>query len=415
MIRNGYGLFERKTAGVRVRLNIPIVVLALLALLYSSLWLLANSGNAGLRDDLLARAGLVVPETVEQAARLLDISSEPGAQNKALRLHERQLAQNAASVYQWMKTAHALSGVGDDPMAWYAVATARQLGKSVAPAQMEAVHFYVAAGVSDAVLETGKHVLELVPYYDSFLFRYYQQLGVTPEEMLSRGLPDGPRAVSSLLGYSIESKDAVLAKQTWAKMSASGWRTQAGVGAYSKFLLAAGQPGQAWSVWQSFYELRQAPGGIFNPGFERDPVDGPFDWHWTELPGVETKITSTEAHTGRRSLEIAFGGERNVDYAQVISSVVAGPGSYSLKAYVKSDGITTNQGVGLELRDSERLIAASEPLTGTSDWHPVSLLFHLPEVRWLTLGLARHPSVKFDNKIAGRFWLDDVSIERVGP
>ncbi len=59
--------------------------------------------------------------------------------------------------------------------------------------------------------------------------------------------------------------------------------------------------------------------------------------------------------------------------------------------------------------------AVIQSLDGHGVEHSMKNMFHLPEVRWLTLGLVRRPSAKFDNKIAGRFWLDDVSIERVGP
>ena len=402
-----------------MRSRIPALVLSCVALVYSCLCLLANSGNAGLREDILAKAGFVAPETVEQAARLLMIQQDPAGRRVAARLHQRLLSQNPASVYQWIKCAYAFAAAGDNGKAEYAVSAARKLGPALAPAQMEAVHFYVGEGALDAVLETGRHVMELVPQYDGFLFRYYQQLGVTPEVILLRGVPANARAMSSFLTFSIETKDVGQAELAWRKMTDLGLRTEKTLGAYTGFLVAANQPGEAWSAWHDYYKPtvppEEDPQGVFNPGFEREPVDGPFDWHWTEVRGAETSITSAQAWRGHRSLWISFSGERNVAYSHLSQSLVAGPGQYELKAHIKSEGITTNQGVALELVESGHVIAASEPLTGTSDWHPVVIPFRLTGSRWLSLRVVRHPSSKFDNKIAGSFWMDEVLLERVQP
>jgi hypothetical protein len=50
-------------------------------------------------------------------------------------------------------------------------------------------------------------------------------------------------------------------------------------------------------------------------------------------------------------------------------------------------------------------------LTGTNDWTPVKLDFTVPQpVRTLQVSVIRQKSWKFDSKISGRAWIDDVSV-----
>jgi hypothetical protein len=117
------------------------------------------------------------------------------------------------------------------------------------------------------------------------------------------------------------------------------------------------------------------------------------------------------AHSGQWSLRIDFRGKENLNYSHVSQTVCVRPGPLRFQAYVRTEGITTDQGVGFRVFDPEspaRLDARTAQLSGDSDWRPLELAFVVPpETRLLVVQVRRLPSLKFDNKIAGTAWVDD--------
>jgi hypothetical protein len=113
---------------------------------------------------------------------------------------------------------------------------------------------------------------------------------------------------------------------------------------------------------------------------------------------------------------VQFSGKQNVDYRNVLQYVKVSPGRrYRLQAFLKTENITTDSGPRLEVRDAYdpgALDKFSEALTGsTSGWTSVSMDFMTgPKTELVIVGLARLPSRKLDNLIAGKVWLDDVRL-----
>lgn len=88
---------------------------------------------------------------------------------------------------------------------------------------------------------------------------------------------------------------------------------------------------------------------------------------------------------------------------------------YRLQAFLKTEAITTDSGPCLEVRDAYdpgALDKFSEDLTGNTDgWTSFILDFETgPKSEIVIVALARLPSRKFDNLIAGKVWLDDVRL-----
>jgi hypothetical protein len=157
------------------------------------------------------------------------------------------------------------------------------------------------------------------------------------------------------------------------------------------------------------------PNLIFNGGFELESLQSVLDWRFSEPYGVHIRRDSTIAFSGSSSLEIVFDGESNIDFNSVAHDTMAHPGRYHFKAWVRTSELTTDQGIGFRLVDSlGHINFQTMRLTGTHDWTPVVLDFTLPSpVRLLRIEVVRQPSWKFDNKIKGKVWIDDVSLIRL--
>jgi hypothetical protein len=76
--------------------------------------------------------------------------------------------------------------------------------------------------------------------------------------------------------------------------------------------------------------------------------------------------------------------------------------------------LSTDQGVRFELHslgDSSNSVAWTEDVKGTQPWTKVELPWTSGnDVRGLQLCVSRLPSAKFDNKIRGSAWIDDVAL-----
>jgi len=127
-------------------------------------------------------------------------------------------------------------------------------------------------------------------------------------------------------------------------------------------------------------------------------------------------LDTSNFHSADHSLMVQFSGKQNLDYHNVFQYVKVEPGkSYRLQGFFRTEGITTDSGPRLEVRDvydPASLDKFSESLTGnTEGWTSVILDFKTtPKTTLVLVMLARLPSQKLDNQIAGRVWLDDVSL-----
>ena len=113
-------------------------------------------------------------------------------------------------------------------------------------------------------------------------------------------------------------------------------------------------------------------------------------------------------------MRIHFEGKENLDYNDVGQVAFVKPGHYRFEAYVRTDGITTDRGVGFHIYDREsssHLDLRTEELTGTHDWKRLDRVVVVPrETRLLAIEVSRQPSMKFDNQIRGTVWIDSVKL-----
>jgi tetratricopeptide (TPR) repeat protein len=186
-------------------------------------------------------------------------------------------------------------------------------------------------------------------------------------------------------------------------------------------LIAQDRVDEARRVWQQALTAANSaadtvtPSIVFNGGFERDVVNGGFDWQETPVPGASFAIDTAVAHSEARSLRIDFNGSGNQDFSHLLQWVSVLPRRrFRFAAYLRTEGISTDSGVRFLLYDPHH---ASMPQTLTADLtgtHPWSLanaeLTTGPETRVLAIVLRRIPSRKFDNKLQGTVWVDDVSL-----
>ena len=156
---------------------------------------------------------------------------------------------------------------------------------------------------------------------------------------------------------------------------------------------------------------------LSNGGFEGELKNGCFGWVVGRADGVRIYTDGSVRLEGRRSLGISFSGKYNVGLEAIRQLVLLAPGnSYTLKAHIRTEGLTTTNGLFFEARgyDCRNIYARSDVITGTNAWRPLELGFSLPRgCEVVKISLRRQKSRKFNNKIKGNAWVDGVELTRV--
>jgi hypothetical protein len=169
-----------------------------------------------------------------------------------------------------------------------------------------------------------------------------------------------------------------------------------------------------------------APSVVFNGGFEHDLLNGAFDWREDPVPGAAFGSDRDVVHTGERAVRITFDGSANVDFHHLSEFCLVEPHErYHLSAYLRLEGITTDSGIRFAISDPFHpadLQVLSPDLAGSRPWSLIEADFVTgPQTHLLTIALRRVPSWKFDNKLRGTVWVDDVSLvpvsenKKIGP
>ena len=181
---------------------------------------------------------------------------------------------------------------------------------------------------------------------------------------------------------------------------------------------------EAQQTWRQVLEASNWPEDpsngslILNGGFEHDIANGGFDWREMDISGARFDFDDAIAHSGSRSLRIQFDGTANLDFENVFQFVAVHSATrYHLSAYVRTDGISTDRGVRFEIfdpRHPSQVQVVTQELTGTNPWTLVQAeLVTRPDTQFVQLTLQRVPSWKFDNKLSGTVWIDDVVLTPV--
>ena len=154
---------------------------------------------------------------------------------------------------------------------------------------------------------------------------------------------------------------------------------------------------------------------VFNGGFEHDLLNGAFDWRVDSVPGVAFSFDSEVVHGGRRAFRATFDGSANLDFQNLLQFTAVEPRHrYHFGAYLRLEGISTDSGIRFAVYDPFHPAAPqilTPDLVGSHPWSLVEAeVVTGPETHLLVIALRRIPSWKFDNKLRGTVWVDDVSL-----
>jgi hypothetical protein len=357
--------------------------------------------------------------------RLLLYSVSDADPTRALSELTRAVELNAYEPQEWLDLASALELEGQVDEAEECIRRADFLAPRQPQFQWAIANFFILHGDIDESFKHLKMVLASDSSYDATIYNTAWKASGDAGKILKELIPDAPDAEFRYLYYLISTGRYPEADAVWNRIMANGGKfAPQFTSGYIETLIAAHRPDDAYSVWEALrakgiiaptYE--ETPQNLIENGdFEETPMNMGFDWRMSTVGGVYIGLDQTTFHSPGHSLLVQFDGKGNYDFQNVYQLVLVKPGgAYQLRAFMKTDGITTDSGPRLEIRDaydSRNLDVSTKNLVGsTPGWVLVSQDFRAGlKTHLIAVELRRYPSQKFDNSISGKVWLDDVTL-----
>ena len=372
----------------------------------------------------LCRAGLCPDEfSVERVFLLKQQSQLPGGAPLVLPLMQRALLQDNASAYKWTDLGDVELAAGHLAQAQNCFEQALQAAPHSPVILFRAANFDWQTGDATGALRKLYRVLsnpELADVYDT-AFLTYSRLKVPLPTVLALGVPEQRLPAERFLRFTMLRQNVDSASGIWQWMSAHNLTSDVMAGEYCRFLATSQHPALAAEAWRSYAHSDpafQQTNWVFNGGFEAPFRPSLFDWQAESTANVAAERTDRDALSGSHALHLQFLGHDNSAYAGAGQFVAIPAGAWRLRAQIKTNGLTTNEGIRLHVVDyfaNTKLDAWSDMVAGSTDWNPLDLVFHSgPGVRLLQIQLARQSSLLFNERVQGSVWIDDVQLTRSG-
>ncbi len=325
------------------------------------------------------------------------------------------LRRDPAGPNRWCDLGDWFRHNGRDSEARYSFTRAVELAPRIPYINFRAGSFFLADGDTAAALRLLATVLKSSVAYESNVFQLFDDYGVPADQIVASEVPTA--SVRNLLQRVLaqRSDERTLSTTTlWQHLMTTGLADDQSAASYIAALIREGDLRGAAERWKEFAGTRDAAylsaTYTFNGGFEATLTRSPFDWQFAGGSGSVGSTVDSLAYQGRRSARIAFEGTHNVSTAMMSQSVFLPTGRYSFRARLKSDAITTNEGVYFAIGGVRDSRVTTEKVVGTTDWHLVERILDVPADELVQVQLTRDHSLKFDNKINGTVWIDDVQI-----
>jgi len=377
------------------------------------------------------------PEYYDALATLTHLYAAGGNSAEVVRLSEKATALSPYNAFYWadLGAAYEWSGRNDDALR--AFTRAHALFPSSPEINWKLANFYVRTGKILDALRTLKEVLREDPSKERQVFSLAANATADNQEILREMFPPSAPMLLDYLDFQIETNRMDPAAQTWATLfELKSPFDPVRALPYLDALIQHKHLDHLTEAWaalstrfpQEIAARESKPDLITNANFAFAPLNGGFDWRVIPVQGVAVTVDTSTGVDASKSLRIDFDGTQNLDYAHVLQYVPVAPNtSYKFSAYMRAQGITTDSGprfipqdaydpatlvdVSSESANPVRFSISTENLTGTSDWTPHQLEFKTTgNTRLLIVKLARPPSHKFDNKLAGTVWIARVSL-----
>jgi len=339
---------------------------------------------------------------------------------KAIAAYQESLRRNPLQPGVWIDLSKAYQLNGQPAEAEHALERAVKLNPNNPTLLWEAGTFWLMNNMTEKAVNVLRQYLLLEPAMQSMVYDLCWKLKLENGFIITNIVPQSYNYQSGYLSYLMATKKAAESADAWKTLDQNSIEKKDFI-AYTNFLIEQGLYAEAESIWNAVTAKiegmhgREANSILWNHGFENEPLNGGFDWRITEGQGVNVFIDDSIKMTGTRSLGISFDGKNNPEITVAQQVVPITPGTlYSLRTYIKTDGITTKNGVFIQVQGQRctGLEARTDSVVGSGYWKEVTVNFEAPaSCSAAVVKIRRERSQKLDNKIEGTAWIDGIILK----
>lgn len=339
---------------------------------------------------------------------------------KSLEFFCEAVERNPLELEYWKSLARILQGIGEGEAFERALRNAILVFPAGYPARWAVGNLFLQQGDSAKALPHFAYILAHYPDQSSMVYEVWRRVTRDPDFFLENLIPRDPSAYGRYLSYLYETGDKEMVRKVWQRRASLGYKAKPLESIHHmNYLISHGDLNEAYRIFEATLRDEGLPlpsreNLIVNGGFEVDRVlGGGFDWRIEPIRGAEVSFDRAIAMEGKRSLKISFNGKENLDFAHVFQFVSLKPKHrYILRAHLKTDALTTRNGIKLEIMGiGPAFYGSSESLTGDNDWKELTISFATPkESQGGVVKFRRESTDKFDRFISGTVWIDNVRL-----
>ncbi len=398
-----------------------------------------QGGKNGLADlwakssqaDDWQRAARLEPENAEywyRLGRYRQLDFEHADPALAIAYYRRALAIDPRSAFYWMDLADAYESAGDPARAREAFETAQSAYPISTEVAWRYGNFLLRQERLPEAFAQIRRAVTKDPKLTTLAVSRCWRVSADVDRILNETLPADSGVYLTALDFFVAERADNAALAVWKRLVT----LHPALELRRTFLLLDGllerdRVEDARRLWQQARGLAgqsmpERPGGslVWDGGFEGELDGGGFGWRRENIPGASWDFDTETRHAGARSLRVTFDGSSNLDFANLIQIVPVEPNTrYHFAAYLRTEEISTDSGVRFLIafpRTPGSPSFLTPNRTGTLPWTLEELDFTTgPQTRLAQIVLRRTPSQKFDNKLHGTLWVDDVSLTPVSP
>ena len=353
--------------------------------------------------------------------RFYHYQSENPDLNKAISYYRESVRLCPLQGGCWLDLSKAYQITGRIKDAENAMERALRLNPKNPAVMWEAGVFYLINGNVDIAVTTLREFVLLKPEKQEEVYDLFWKLQLDPQYVLTSIVPYTYPYYKRYFLYLLSAERTEEMHTLWSKMTGFPAEDELFV-RYTDYLVAHSHYEEAEHVWKDFVEKKftgkteDQSSLIYNGSFEFEILNGGFDWKIGKTEGAKVFLDSDTHIRGGRSLGVAFDGKHNPVITIASQVVRVAPGAnYLLRGYIKTDKLTTTNGVffSVEGHNCKGMYKKSEVLTGNNFWREVTIEFTTPpDCSALSVNLRREKSDKLDNKIGGTAWVDGISLNQ---
>jgi tetratricopeptide (TPR) repeat protein len=290
--------------------------------------------------------------------------------------------------------------------------------------RLRAADYWVARGRLDRAVINWAAVLELDPDQGKRIYPLLARLAGSSATLgvLQDLLQSPPSWWDDFFAYLAKNADRL---ETVVNVATLRHASKAPLSAKERALLVERlQKEQQWPeaylVWINGLtpEQRRYLGSVFDGGFELPPGDGGFFWRFPEHKSLIIRRKHTYGGEGEKSLHILYRGKPTLP-RQVYQRLLLGKGRYLLQLRLRVDRLRITGGLQWVVRcagGDGRLLGATLPLVGASDWDMQQAVFSVPDTPDCRGQILRLEISEAGNElpvVEGEVWFDRISVRKM--